>query len=111
MTDKKDEYYQPWLRDPAPTPDAAPLPPASPTEGLAKPRDIPPVGIDVSRYAAQDKPVRKPVVTSDQLKAGAAGVWQALREGAEAFADWTIRVGDRADIPARVEAMEIPRRT
>lgn len=111
MTDKKDDYYQPWLRDPAPTPDAAPLPPASPPEGLAKPRDIPPVGIDVSRYTAQDTPARKPVVTSDQVKAGAAGVWQALRDGAGAFADWTIRVGDRADIPARVEALEIPRRT
>jgi protein-disulfide isomerase len=110
VTDKKDDYYQPWLRDPAPTPDAAPLPPASPAEGLAKPRDIPPVGIDVSRYAAEDKPARKPVVTSDQMKAGARGVWQALRDGAEAFADWTMRVGDRADIPARVDAMEIPRR-
>ena len=110
MTDNKDDYYQPWLRDSAPTPDAAPLPPASPAEGLAKPRDIPPVGIDVSRYAAEDKPARKPVVTSDQMKAGAAGIWQALRDGAEAFADWTIRIGDRADIPARVEAMEIPRR-
>ncbi|MFN7029516.1 MAG: thioredoxin domain-containing protein [Sphingopyxis sp.] len=111
MTDNKDDYYQPWLRDSAPTPDAAPLPPASPAEGLAKPRDIPPVGIDVSRYAAEAKPARKPVVTSDQMKAGARGAWQVLREGAEAFADWTIRVGDRADIPARVEAMEIPRRT
>lgn len=111
MTDKKDDYYQPWLRDPAPTPDAAPLPPASPPEGLAKPRDIPPVGIDVSRYSAADKPARKPVVTSDQMKVGAAGVWEALRDGADAFADWTIRVGDRADIPARVAAMEIPRRT
>ncbi len=111
MTDNKDDYYQPWLRDPAPTPDAAPLPPAAPVEGLAKPRETPPVGIDLSRYAADDKAPRKPVATSDQMKAGAAGVWQALRDGADGFADWTIRVGDRADIPARVETMEIPRRT
>lgn len=110
MTDKKDDYYQPWLRDAEPTPTAAPLPPTRSDEGLAKPRDMPPVGIDLSHYAADEKAPRKPVVTSDQMKAGAAGVWQALRDGAEAFADWTIRVGDRADIPARVEAMEIPRR-
>lgn len=111
MTENKDEYYQPWLRDAEPTPTAAPLPPAGPAEGLAKPREVPPVGIDLSRYAADDKSPRKPVVTSDQIKAGAAGFWQALRDGADAFADWTIRVGDRADVPARVAAMEIPRRT
>lgn len=115
MTDKNDDYYQPWLRDAEPTPKAVPRPqpPTSPSpdEGLAKPRDIPPVGIDLSRYTANDKATRKPVVTSDQMKAGAAGVWRALRNSADAFADWTIRIGDRADIPARVEAMEIPRRT
>jgi protein-disulfide isomerase len=110
VTDNKDDYYQPWLRDTAPTPSAAPLPPASSDEGLAKPRETPPVGIDLSRYST-DEPVRKPAVTSDQLKAGAAGFWQALRDGGSAFAEWTIRVGDRADIPARVEAMEIPRRS
>ena len=43
VTDKKDEYYQPWLRDPSPAPE--PLPRAD--EGLAKPKDAPPVGIDV----------------------------------------------------------------
>lgn len=111
MTDNKDDYYQPWLRDPAPTPQAAPAPLASPDEGLAKPRETPPVGIDLSRYSADEAPRRKPMVTSGQLKAGAAGFWQALRVGSSAFADWTIRVGDRADIPARVEAMEIPRRS
>jgi len=111
VTDRKDDYYQPWLRNPAPTPGAAPLPPASHDEGLAKPRETPPVGIDLSRYPADDIPARKPVVTSGQLKAGAAGFWQALLSGASAFADWTIRAGDRADIPARVEAMEIPRRS
>lgn len=111
MTDRKDDYYQPWLRDQEPAASAAPPPPATPGEGLAKPRETPPVGIDLSRYAAEDKPVRKPVVTSDQVRAGAAGLWQAIRGGADAFADWTISVGDRADIPARVEAMEIPRRS
>lgn len=111
MTDRKDDYYQPWLRDPAPTPGAAPLPPAAPDEGLAKPRETPPIGIDVSRYPAQDAPARKPVVTSDQIGAAAAGLWRALRTGSSAFAEWTIRIGERADIPARVEAMEIPRRS
>ena len=111
MTDRKDDYYQPWLRDPAPTPGAAPTPPAAPDEGLAKPRETPPIGIDVSRYPAHDAPARKPLVTSDQLRSGAAGLWRALRDGSSSFAEWTIRIGERADIPARVEAMEIPRRS
>ncbi len=104
MTDRKDDYYQPWLRDPAPTPGAhAP----APGEGLAKPKDEPPVGIDLSRYSAPETP-RDPLVKPEAIKAGAANLWDRIRDGAQAFADWTIRVGDRADIPARVEAMEIP---
>ncbi|MGQ3403320.1 MAG: thioredoxin domain-containing protein, partial [Sphingopyxis sp.] len=107
MTDKKDDYYQPWLRDPAPTPTGgAP----APGEGLAKPKDEPPVGIDLARYSAPEKP-RDPLVKPEAIKAGAANLWDRIQSGAEAFADWTIRVGDRADIPARVEAMEIPRRS
>ncbi|WP_194954305.1 DsbA family protein [Sphingopyxis solisilvae] len=111
MTDKKDDYYQPWLRDAASPTDAAPSAPVARDEGLAKPREVPPVGLDVSRYAAPETPARKPVVTADQVKAGSARLWQALRRGAARFADWTIDLGDRADFPARVEAMEIPRRT
>lgn len=107
MTDKKDDYYQPWLRDPAPTPGmGAPRP----DEGLAKPKDEPPVGLDLTRYNAPEKP-RDPLVKPEAIKAGAANLWDRIQSGAEAFADWTIRVGDRADIPARVEAMEIPRRS
>lgn len=107
MTDKKDDYYQPWLRDPAPTPSGGA--PAH-DEGLAKPKDEPPVGIDLARYSAPEKP-RDALVKPEAIKAGAANLWDRIRDGAEAFADWTIRVGDRADIPARVEAMEIPRRS
>ncbi len=104
MTDKKDDYYQPWLRDAAGTPRA----PAR-DEGLAKPQEEPPVGIDLARYKAADRP-REPLVKPEVIRAGAVSLLDRLRAGAEAFADWTIDVGERADIPARVEAMEIPRR-
>ncbi len=107
MTDRKDDYYQPWLRDPAPTPTGGA--PAR-DEGLAKPKDEPPVGIDLARYSAAEKP-RDPLVKPEVIKAGAANLWDRIQSAAEAFADWTIRIGDRADIPARVEAMEIPRRS
>jgi protein-disulfide isomerase len=106
VTDRKDDYYQPWLRDPAPTPGmAAPVR----DEGLAKPKEEPPVGLDLTRYGHADKPRGEPLVKPEAIKAGAASLWTRVRAGAEAFADWTIRVGERADIPARVEAMEIPR--
>jgi protein-disulfide isomerase len=106
VTDKKDDYYQPWVRDPAPTQGAAP----PREEGLAKPKDEPPVGIDLARYKAAEKS-QAPLVKPEAIKAGAATLWDRVRDGAEAFADWTIDVGERADIPARVEAMEIPRRS
>lgn len=109
MTDKKDDYYQPWLRDPTPGPAAG-----SPAreEGLAKPKDEPPVGIDLAGYkTAAGKPGREPLVKPEAIKARAATLWDKVRTGAEAFADWTIDLGERADIPTRVEAMEIPLRT
>lgn len=107
MTENKDDYYQPWLRDPAPTP-AAGTPARD--EGLAKPKEEPPTGIDLTRYDTSEKPRGEPLVKPEAIRAGAATLWDRVRDGAEIFADWTIRVGARADIPARVEAMEIPRR-
>ena len=107
MTERKDDYYQPWLRDAAPAPGAnAP----APDEGLAKPKEEPPVGIDIARYRPAEKP-RDPLVKPEAIRAGAASLWDSIRRGAATFADWTIGVGERADIPARVEAMEIPRRS
>src|SRR3546814_12488842 len=97
---KKDNYYQPWLRDPAPTPVmGAPMQ----GEGLAKPKEEPPVGIDLTRYSKPEKPRGEPLVKPEAIKAGAAHLWDRVRGGADAFADWTIRAGERADIPARVE--------
>ena len=89
MTDKKDDYYQPWLRDPAPTPGSAPMRDTLDQGGLAKPKDEPPVGIDLARYRAGDKP-RDPLVKPETIKAGTANLWDRIRDGAEAFADWTM---------------------
>ncbi|AMG73106.1 DsbA family protein [Sphingopyxis granuli] len=114
MTDNKEDYYQPWLRDPGPVPGPQGAPRAGgglDDGGLAKPKESPPVGIDLSRYPAAEERPRAPLVKPDRIRAGAQGAWQRLRTGAEAFADWTIAVGERADIPAKVEAMEIPRRS
>ncbi len=109
MTDKNEEYYQPWLREPAPPRAAAPLPKTD--EGLAKPEKGPPVGIDLTRYEPRSETPRDPLIKPQQIRAGAADIWRAVQSSAAAFADWTIKAGERADIPARVEAMEIPRRS
>lgn len=113
MTDRKDDYYQPWLRDPASAPadTRTATPDATPDGGLAKPRETIPVGLDVSRYPAEDRASARPAVDTDRLKDGAGRLWQTIRAGGSAFADWTIRLGETADVPRRVEEMEIPRRS
>src|SRR3546814_16942337 len=77
VTDKKEEYYQPWLRDPAPTPGAPRTDEGD--EGLAKPKETPPVGLDLSRYPAAAEPKRPPLVETDRLRAGHASAWAELR--------------------------------
>jgi protein-disulfide isomerase len=112
VSDKKDEYYQPWLRDPdgIERPDA-PKKDLKTDEGLAKPAEQPPIGIDVSRYPTEEKAPAARTPSPEKLKAGAKNFWHHVRQNSSAFAAWTIRIGERADIPARVEALEIPRRT
>src|SRR3546814_6426727 len=107
MTDTKKYFYQPWLRDTTPTPGGgAPMR----DEGLAKPQEEPPIGIDLTRYSKPEKPRGEPLVKPEAIKAGAANLWDRVRGGAEAFADWTSRAGAGGDITARGEAMESSRR-
>lgn len=118
MSDRNDEFYQPWLRE-------AP-PPAVPARGKEAPRDTagvarddaPPLGIDLSGYVAPEKPSAPPPPLAERVKPAAAALrrgaargWATTVAGARAFADWTIRIGERADVPARVAALEIPRRS
>lgn len=120
MSERNDEFYQPWLRQNPPPPAPVkrryePAPPPSDT-GLAR-DEPPPLGIDVAGYAAKSAPAApppqtdriKPVIAAAQTGAGLG--WAATVRGARAFADWTIRVGERADVPARIAALEIPRRS
>lgn len=109
VTDKNNEYYQPWARDPAEQGDVQNG--GDQGSGLAKPQDVPPVGMDLSRYAEEEKLPRAPLIDGDRLKANSARVAKKLRSTASSFAAWTIKIGEKADIPARVEAMEIPRRS
>jgi protein-disulfide isomerase len=122
VSERNDEFYQPWLRDAPPTPPPAPVkrrPNSAPQPneaGLAR-DEAPPLGVDLTGYADKPKAAAAPPVSERvkpavlAAKAGAANGWAATVHGARAFADWTIRLGQRADVPARVAALEIPRRT
>lgn len=123
VTDKNDDYYQPWnqgksMGSDAPhgaphhaphTPDAAAPPPPQPSP--AHDPNLPPMGMDLSRYADQEKGVRPPLLDAEKVKQGTAKALTSLRGASLRFADWTIALGQKADIPTRVEKMEIPRRT
>lgn len=119
MSDRNDEFYQPWLREAPPAPVPAPAKRRSetpPDAGLAR-DEVPPLGIDLHGYVTAEKPPAPPPLV-DRVKPVAAAVrsgvargWAATMVGARAFADWTIRVGARADVPARIAALEIPRRS
>lgn len=119
MSERNDEFYQPWLRQnpPPPVPVKRRHERASPPGdgGLMRDEALP-LGVDVSAYAAPPK--SPPPSLSEQAgpavaaaKSFAARGWAATVRAAYAFADWTIRVGERADIPARIAALEIPRKS
>lgn len=109
MNDKKDDYYQPWLRDPAAPAEPAARPAVD--EGLARPTEPASIRLDADRPERAALTDHRRPEAADRMKKGTRDLLQAARRGATAFAEWTIAVGERADIPARVEAMEIPRRS
>ncbi|MCC2601191.1 DsbA family protein [Sphingopyxis yananensis] len=120
MTDKNDEYYQPWVQG-KPVGNEAPLhsdDAAAPhtqgamhSQGGPQDPNLPPMGMDLARYADQEKGVRPPLLDAAKVKQGTATALTKLRAASLRFADWTIALGQKADIPTRVEKMEIPRRT
>lgn len=118
MTEQRDDFYQPWVREPAaPTPVPGPAKrryePLPPAEGIPRDDAMPPLGVDLSGYAVPETPPpvaarAKPIAAA--AAAGTARAWTATRRSAAAFAAWTIALGARADVPRRVAALEIPRR-
>lgn len=112
MSDKKDDYYQPWTQNGA---DKGGAPQGDQQTPLPLHRDpldsLPPMGLDLSGYADQEKGIRPPLIDGEKVKAGAAQLLGRVRSASAAFADWTIRLGQKADIPTRVEKLEIPRRS
>ncbi len=122
MTD--DDHYQPWLRNqpgrtgglarPAPLPTV----PARPTKDDGAPFPASEVPAPAPRATAETlsadellaRPIPLPTVATP-MQTGTAKRWLgAARAGLDRFTNWTIRLGERADVPARIERLELPRR-
>lgn len=111
----QDDHYQPWLRNQG----AAPGPAGSAGSGdVARPAPLPTTG---RQSPADEPPVRAAAMSADELLARplaipaapmveTPGAGEKVKVALAAFADWTIRLGERADIPARVERLELGRR-
>lgn len=112
MAGGKDDYYRPWLdgiddeqgAGPAPgKPDASP---ADDSPASARDADRKASPSSRSHGAAASAAPRAPVVAPV-----VANVLAGLKRGWAGFAATTIRLGERADIPARVAALEIGDKT
>ncbi len=120
MSEGDDTHYQPWLRN------ADAQGTARADKAAEMPQAKPPVGIDLSRYvrdAHQDQEraeadygddyVRPlPVSTADESWGALAAkssrkLATSFKNGWNAFANWTIALGEKADVPARVAAMKL----
>jgi protein-disulfide isomerase len=111
MDDRRDDYYQPWLRDKDGS--LRPMAPPPPTdEGIAKPRESAPIGLDISNYAPPpEDEVPLPRAQGQRVAADAAALTRTAAKGARSaagrFADWTIGLGERIDMPSRVAALDL----
>lgn len=127
------EHYQPWLRNQEPSSrPAAPSPVARPQPLPTAPAAMPaaaPVDPDQALFeshAAQQRQ-RPAAMTADELLAKPIAMPNAEPEGPGmaaqvgdvgkriggamgTFADWTIELGRKADVPARIERLELGRR-
>ena len=133
MNEGRDTHYQPWLRDEGRAqehqPDAAPVDgPAMPDDDrvqpLPAPVQKPPVGLDLNRYARSEETGRTaepyvpqavaPLPTSSTEESwgslaakSSKKIAASVKRGWNGFANWTIYLGEKADIPARVAALHL----
>lgn len=106
MTGGKDDYYRPWLDkiDDAASEDGTPDKTAA--QSTSDPGDKRPTPAPAPRPSRK---AQEPGGTDDAHFA--ATLVSQLKRGWEGFAATTIRWGERADIPARVAAMELGDKT
>ena len=109
--DGADEHYQPWLQRGAPGDSGVIRPGPLPTRGAGATTGEPPLVGTIrqgSELSAEELLARPIPSTPQQPERPSIG--ERVSAGLTAFADWTIRLGERADVPARVARLELGRR-
>jgi protein-disulfide isomerase len=113
--DAPDDHYQPWLRNQQPT---GAIPP-SPADSVLRPAPLPTRGPDLAPARPTPTP-RAGEISADELLARPVnlpqpvppgpGIGARIADALAAFADWTIDLGERADVPAKVARLELGER-
>ena len=105
------DHYQPWLRNQAaPGEPARPEPLATrPVAGAQAPE--PPADTAHARDMSADDLLARPIARPAESERTAPAVTAQLAEGARATLDWIGRVNRQIDLPRRIEALELPRRS
>lgn len=109
--DGADEHYQPWLQRGAAGDGSVIRPGPLPTRGAAQVPTEPPLvgtirqGSELSAEELLARPIPVAPVTPEGPTIG-----ERVASGLTAFADWTMMLGERADVPARLAKLELGRR-
>lgn len=113
--DSADKHYQPWLERGAAggvSNDGSIIRPGPlPTRGAAQASTEPPLVGTVrqgSELSAEELLARP--IPSTPLAPEGPSIGERMAGGLAAFADWTMKLGERADVPARVAKLELGRR-
>lgn len=124
MADEPEDHYQPWLRNTADEGSRGAVARPAPLPTTAANRRSPARGSTRDSAAGESEAgatiSRGHEISADELLARPTALptppvagpdWQARASDALGrFADWTIRLGEQADIPARVARLELGRR-
>ncbi len=104
MPDDRDEYYRPWA-DSSPIDGKMPGDDGAPDLSVFAPSGT--ASVDSGNHTPQRVPARRAGQFADQVKWAA----RTTRNGWNAFANTTIRLGDRANVPTRIAELELGRKS
>ena len=109
--DGADEHYQPWLQRGAPGDGGVIRPGPLPTRGAGQAAGEPPL-VGTIRQGSEltaEELLARPIPSAPPVPEGPS-IGERMAGAMAAFADWTMMLGERADVPARIARLELGRR-